>query len=106
MLVNRALRELDPGAVSVLLGQVPHFSPIQTFEARLALVDQLIWRKLFELGIVSFAIDAINKETIERVKKGDMTALHKCRVTPFGEAVLEKVLSLTSALMSPMGDER
>lgn len=106
MLVDRVLRELDPGALSALLGQVPYFNTIQTFEVRPTMGNQQIWPKLFELGIVAFAFDAINKETIERLKKGDMTAFNKYRVTPFGKAVIGKVLSLTSALMSPSGDER
>ena len=95
MLVDRALRALDPGALSALLGQVPLPHTRETFKVEPTMRNQQIWPKLCELGIVQFAFDAIDMGTIEKVRSGDMTAWHKYRVTAFGRAVLDRVWALT-----------
>lgn len=51
--------------------------------------------KLFELGVVSFAYDAINQANLEEMKKMKCVApIQKYRVTPFGKALLERVCQL------------
>jgi hypothetical protein len=91
MLVERALRSLNPGALSALL-QAPYTDMSKTFTIKPTMGAQQIWPKLFELGIVAWALDAIDREIIEKIKKGDLIALNIYKLTPFGKVVLDRLV--------------
>lgn len=94
LLVERAVRTLDPNALSALLTQVPMTSEV--FDVHLPLLPQQMMAKLCDLGIIGFAHDAITSEIVAEAKqKKSVAPLQKYRVTPFGKAVLEKVCQLT-----------
>jgi len=96
LLVERALRVLDPNTLSVLLTRVPLSSEV--FEVRLPLFDQLMMAKLCDMGIVAFAYDAISPESVANVRNDKSVApLQKYRLTPFGKAVLQKVSQLINS---------
>ena len=94
MLIDRALRALDPGALSALMNSISFDQLGQTFEIKPIMRNQMIWPKLFELGIVAFAFDVIDGKAVEKLTKGDASAWHQYRATSFGEAVLERVFAL------------
>jgi hypothetical protein len=90
LLVDRALRALDPNALSMLLTRVPMVG--DTFDVNLPILPQQMMGKLFDLGILAFAYDAITAETIAQVRSSRSVApLQKVRVTAFGKAVLQRI---------------
>jgi hypothetical protein len=91
LLVERALRALDPNSLSMLLTKVPMTGG--TFDLHLPLFPQQMMVKLFDLGILAFAYDAITLETVERARSTkDVSPLQKYRLTAFGKVVLRKIL--------------
>ena len=92
MLVDRALNILDPGALNTLLSKVPFPYKTESFEIKPTMGNQLLWPKLFELGIIAFDSNIINKKTIKEAQKGNLTVFSKFRVTQFGLAVLDRLI--------------
>ncbi len=90
MLVDLALWALNPGALSALLN-VSLDEDRPSFFIMPNLLNQQIWPKLFELGIVELAPDAINQETINKARTGDTSAFCMYRVTHFGMSVLGRL---------------
>ena len=91
MLVDLALRSLNPGAFSALINSVSTDKNQPTFYIKPSMLNQQVWPKLFELGIVELSPEAINKETIKKSAEGDLSAFCQYRVTNFGKSVLERI---------------
>lgn len=90
LLVERVLRSLDHGALSMLLTQVPLTGDV--FELHLPVAHQLMMAKLFDLGILAFAADAITPAVIADVRSTrDLAPFFRYRVTSFGQAVLRSI---------------
>ena len=92
MLVDLALRSLNPGAMSALCANVSIDMNQKPFFIKPNMLNQQVWPRLFELGIVELALGAINKDTVKKISEGDVSAFCQYRVTHFGLAVLERIL--------------
>lgn len=96
LLVERAVRVLDPGALSMLLTQVPVTGEV--FEVHPPALPQQMMARLFDLGIVAFAQDAITPDVIARVRSTKAVApLQQYCVTAFGKAVLRRILGFSDS---------
>lgn len=104
LLVDRALRALDPGALSAMLNEIPYPDTTKTFVVTPTMRTQQKWPKLIELGIVAWALDTIDEEVMEKTKGGDKSAWYRYRLTPFGKAVLDRMFTtIAGTLKNQLG---
>lgn len=90
--VQKVLRALDPAALSMLLTMIPMGK--ETFQLSLPAMPQLMIVKLFDLGILALANDTITPEALVTVQKEKtVSAFLTYRVTPFGKAVVDRLMS-------------
>ena len=83
---------VDPATLSMLLTKVPVGE--DTFQLNLPAIPQQMIAKLFDLGILSFADDAITPQTLAMVQKEKSVApLLNYRLTQFGKAVVQRLMS-------------
>jgi hypothetical protein len=93
MLVDLAIRQLNPGALATLINQVPYDINVPTFEVPPTMGNQQTWPKLFELGIIEFPVDELDKAALfQEIRKGNTLAFCRFRLSPFGKAVVRRIM--------------
>lgn len=91
--LQKTLLALDPATLSMLLTTVPLTE--DTFQLKLPALPQQMIMKLFDLGILAFADDAITPLTVGLIQKEKSVApALNYRITSFGKAVLDHLMSV------------